>query len=467
MFVGVDKSERFLYDRFMETQKIPSKIKLRKHLNADSLFKAVYSDFEKFPDFRPGEVEIPLADALMSGFAMFSLKDPSLLAFDRRRNDDANLLNLKSVYGISNVPSDTRTREILDDVNPGYFITPFKTIFRKIQRGGALSPMKYIEGHYLVSLDGTGFFASSKLSSETCLEKKNKKTGETIGYYQQLLGAALVHPDFKEVVPLIPEMIIKQDGDTKNDCERNAAKRFLEKFRKDHPHLPICITEDGLSANAPHIKILEKYNFRFILGVKPGDHAFLFDYVNSASQNGFTDEFECVDENNPNITHHYRFINEVPLNKSNSDVLINFIEYWEISEKGTKHFSWVTDFKITRENAYEIMRGGRARWKIENETFNTLKNQGYHFEHNFGLGKMHLSEVFAMLMMLAFLVDQTQQLCCNLFQNVWRKSGSKRALWEKIRSLFMSYKFDSMTHLYRALLYGFEIRAPVILNDTS
>ena len=127
----------------------------------------------------------------------------------------------------------------------------------------------------------------------------------------------------------------------------------------------------------------------------------------------------------------------------------------------------MTDFKITQKNAYEIMRGGRARWKVENETFNTLKNQGYHFNHNFGLGKNHLSEVFAMLMMLAFLVDQTQQLCCNLFQNVWKKSGSKRALWEKIRSLFTSYKFDSMTHLYRALLYGFEFRAPKILDNTS
>jgi hypothetical protein len=455
------------YYRIMENQKIPSKIKLRKHLNADSLFKAVYAEFEKIPDFRPGEVEISLADALMSGFAMFSLKDPSLLAFDNRKNDYASLINLKSVYGIGNVPSDTRMREVLDDVTPGYFKSLFKTVFQKIQRGGALDPMKYIEGHYLLSLDGTGFFSSSKLSSATCLEKKNKKTGEIIGYYQQLLGGAIVHPDFKEVIPVMPEMIIKQDGDTKNDCERNAAKRFLKQLRKDHPHLPICITEDALSSNVPHINILEKYNFPYILGVKPGDHAFLFDYVNLAAQNGLIDEFECVDEKVPKITHRYRFINKVPLNKSNPDVLINFLEYWEISKKGTKHFSWVTDFKITRENAYEIMRGGRARWKIENETFNTLKNQGYHFEHNFGLGKMHLSEVFAMLMMLAFLVDQTQQLCCNLFRNVWKKSKSKRALWEKIRSLFMNFKFDSMTHLYRALLYGIKIQNPIILNDTS
>ncbi len=74
-----------------------------------------------------------------------------------------------------------------------------------------------------------------------------------------MLGAAIVHPDFKVVIPLCPEMIIKQDGQTKNDCERNAAKRFFERLRKDHPHLSLIINEDALSPNAPHIRDLEKY----------------------------------------------------------------------------------------------------------------------------------------------------------------------------------------------------------------
>jgi len=447
--------------------KIPAKIKLRKHLNADALFEEVYSNFKKFPEFRSENLEISMADALMSGFAMFSLKDPSLLAFDERRNNDGKLMNLKSVYGIGKVPCDTTMRKILDDVTLGNFNTSFKTIFSKIQRGGALSPMKYIQGHYILSVDGTGFFSSSKLNSEACLEKKNKETGETIGYYQQLLGAAIVHPDFKEVIPLMPEMIIKQDGETKNDCERNACKRFFAQLRIDHPHLPLCITEDALSGNAPHIKSLKKFNLRFVLGVKPGDHAFLFDYVNLAAQKRQVVEFEVTDKKKPKITHRYRFLNDVPLNKSNQDVRVNFMEYWEITEKKTKHFSWITDFHITQGNAYEIMRTGRVRWKIENETFNTLKNQGYHFGHNFGLGKQNLSGVFAMLMMLAFLVDQTQQLTCNLFRSVWRKLGSKRALWEQIRAFFMNHKLDSMTQLYKVLLYGFEFQAPVILGDTS
>src|SRR5208283_1013437 len=121
----------------------------------------------------------------------------------------------------------------------------------------------------------------------------------------------------------------------------------------------------------------------------------------------------------------------------------------------------------TPENVYQTMRGGRARWKVENETFNTLKNQGYNYEHNYGLGDKYLSMVFVTLMMLAFLVDQTQQLTCTLFQSVWKKLGSKKALWEKVRALFDSYLFDSMEMLYLSILHGIKKDRPVILFDDS
>jgi len=156
----------------------------------------------------------------------------------------------------------------------------------------------------------------------------------------------------------------------------------------------------------------------------------------------------------------------------NIPVIVNILgdslaEYREITEKRTRLFSWITDFTVTMDNAYQIMKGGRARWKIENETFNTLKNQGYHFGHNYGLGQKNLSMVFVMLMMLAFLVDQTQQLCCVLFRAVWKKNRSKRALWERMRSMFHNFELESMEILYRALLSGYIKRPPIILEDTS
>ena len=160
-------------------------------------------------------------------------------------------------------------------------------------------------------------------------------------------------------------------------------------------------------------------------------------------------------------------MNDVPLNASRADVRVNFIEYWEVGQDQVQHFSWVTDLRVSKRNVYKLMRGGRARWKIEHETFNTLKNQGDNFEHNYGHGEQHLSVVFATLMMLAFLVDQTQQLCCALFQAVWAKLGSKRLLWERMRALFYDYRLESMRELFEALLYGIEKHRPILTIDTS
>jgi len=437
--------------------------RLRKHLNADALFKALHGDLSKVSDPRQGNIDISMADALMSGFAMFSLKDPSLLAFDERRPYDQNL---QKIYNIENVPCDSQMRKILDPVNPEELRPAFKGPIRQLQRGKVLEQMLFFEGCYLLSLDGTGFFSSTKLHSEICLKKVNSKTGE-ITYHLQMLGAAIVHPDFKEVIPLDPEFIVKQDGQNKNDCERNAAKRFFEKLRKDHPHLPIIITEDALSSNAPHIREAQKNNLHYILGVKEGDHSFLFERVKEARSSGQTTEFEIVDKKNPEMVHRFSFLNQVSLNESNQDSLVNFLEYWEVTPDKVKHFCWVTDFTVTKYNAYKLMRGGRTRWKIENETFNTLKNQGYHFGHSYGLGKENLSLVFALLMMLAFLIDQTQQLSCKLFRAIWAKLKSKRALWEAMRSLFKDFAFESMEMLYDALLFGIKKQPPIILYDTS
>jgi len=208
------------------------------------------------------------------------------------------------------------------------------------------------------------------------------------------------------------------------------------------------------------------YGCHYILGVKEGDHAYLFKQVQAAEDVGRVTYYERHDRA-AGLVHRFRFVNDMPLNRSRTDVRVNFIEYWEMSQDQVQHFSWVTDLRVSKRNVYKLMRGGRARWKIENETFNTLKNQGYNFEHNYGHGEKNLSVVFAMLMLLAFLVDQTQQLCCALFRAVWAKFGSKRLLWERMRAVFYDYRLDSMRELLEALYVGFEKSHPMILTDSS
>lgn len=436
--------------------------KARKELSADALFQRLRTRFDQVPDARSGPVDVSMGNALMAAFAMFSLKDPSLLAFDNRRHDPND--NFRTIYGIDRVPCDSQMRDILDPVEPAHLRPMFRDVFRCLQRGKALEDFVYLNGHYLVSLDGTGYFSSSKIHCSSCLVKHHRNG--TITYAHQMLGVVLVHPDRKEVIPLAPEPIIKADGDAKNDCERNASRRGLKLLRQEHPSLLLIAVEDGLAANAPHLRDLGEANIRFIIGVKQGDHAFLFKHLHDADEAGQTQTLTQVDTGT-GLLRHYRWHHQVPLNESNPDMLVNVLEYWEIHADGkVQYFSWITDLPLTPDTVYHIMRGGRARWKIENETFNTLKNQGYHYEHNYGHGQHNLSVVLALLMMLAFLVDQTQQLCCPLFQAAWRKLGSKRQLWEEIRNCFQAFLFNSMAAILEALVRGIERQQPTLRDST-
>lgn len=434
--------------------------KVRKNLSAHALFRTLRSGFERIADPRLGKPEISLADALMSALAMFSLKDPSLLAFDERRRDPND--NCRTIYGIDRIPSDSQMRAILDPIDPDRLRPLFSDIFRDLQRGKVLEEYVFLDDGYLLALDGTGYFSSTNIHCDSCIVKHHRGGG--VSYSHQLLGAALVHPDCKEVIPLAPEPIIRQDGQVKNDCERNAARRWLKHFRQDHPHLKVIVVEDALSSNAPHLRDLREARVHFILGVKPGDHAFLFGRLREADDAGRTRTWTQTEDG---ILHHFRWHHNLPLNESNPDALVHVLEYWESRPDGNlQYFSWVTDLTLTPDTVYPIMRGGRARWKIENETFNTLKNQGYQLEHNFGHGGQNLSVVFALLMMLAFLVDQVQQRCCPLFQAAWDKMRTRRHLWEEIRHLFRAFLFASYTDLLRALIQGIE-RQHAILRDSS
>lgn len=428
---------------------MPNLIRSRKHLSFDPLMRVIRDGADTLPDHRGEDVDYSIADAVMSAVAMYSLKDPSLLAFQERRNDH----NMKNVYRIQQIPSDTRMRELLDPIEPDLIRPLFNGVFRKLQRSEGLKPFVFHEDCYLLSLDGTEYFSSKNIHCDSCLQRKSKTTGE-ITYYHQAIGAVLVHPDQKQVIPLAPEPIVKQDGDTKNDCERNASKRLLHKIREEHPHLKLIVVEDGLASNAPHIRLLKKLHMHFLLGAKPDDHEHLFDEVLQAFEEDRVTTISWPDPKRPDVLCEISFAHDLPLNKSNPDLLVNFLQYTEYGPDGQrlKHFSWVTDLTITEDNCRHLVRGGRARWKVENETFNTLKNQGYQFEHNFGHGQQNLSVVFVMLMMLAFFVDQTQERCCPLFRAAHKKLGSRRSLWDHVRSHFRHFRFESMQQLYEVML---------------
>jgi hypothetical protein len=190
-----------------------------------------------------------------------------------------------------------------------------------------------------------------------------------------MLGAAIIHPDQRAVMPLMPAPMVNRDGTDKNDCARHAAKRLVAKLRQDHPHLQFIVTADSLSAHAPHIETLQDDDLHDLLGVKEGEHASLFQQVQAAEHAGRVTLYARHDRA-AGLVHRFRLLNAVPLNASHAEVRVHGIEYWERGQDKGQPFSWLTDLRVTKRNVFHLMRGGRARWQIENATCNTLQNQG-------------------------------------------------------------------------------------------
>src|SRR3954451_20301337 len=182
-----------------------SLLRQRRHLHLDALIQQTRRWFEQLPEPRRTPT-FPLADTWMAGLAMFSLKDPSLLAFCRRVVDH----NLRSVFGLQAIPSDTQIRTILDEVDPDQFRPVFRDVFRQLQRGQVLKEYVFLEGCYLVALDGVESFRSKKVHCEHCLTCQHPNGEES--YYHQMLGAVIAHPVFPAVIPLAPEPIQRPDG---------------------------------------------------------------------------------------------------------------------------------------------------------------------------------------------------------------------------------------------------------------
>jgi hypothetical protein len=229
---------------------------LRHDLSAPGMYSFLRERCLQIPEGRLMRPQtIPLVDAVMSASAMFALKFPSMLQFVDSAQEPGVRHNLGSLFQVVKVPSDTAMREIIDPVKTSHFQDLFKPMFAMAQRGKVLEGFRFMDG-YLVSVDGTGCFSSHEIHCQNCCVKNHRDGTQT--FYHQMLAGVLIHPDRKEVIPLAPEPIALTDGSNKNDCERVAVERFLRRLRREHPHLEIIITEDGLSSNAPHIKLLRE-----------------------------------------------------------------------------------------------------------------------------------------------------------------------------------------------------------------
>lgn len=434
-------------------------------MDFDELVVDLKSQFELIGSNRPINATYTVANILMCGFALFSLKDSSLLKFVKELKNRAS--NLKSIFHITQTPSDTTVRAILDEVPTESIKELFTPYIQKLDNEGILDDYKYL-GRLLVPLDGTQYFKSNKVHCPCCLTKQHQNG--TVTYHHNALAACIVHPEHKEVFPIGIEDIVKQDGQTKNDCELNSAKRLIPQIIKNTCGYPLLLGGDAIYANGPMIRFTRQQAeehqvaINFIFSIKPKSQAYLFLQFERLEQAKQIKIFTSTSKDKK-FKYVTKYANNLMLNGVNNDILVNFLYFEEHDlKKGTvKIFTWITDITITLDNHVKLVKAGRARWKIENETFNTLKNQGYQFEHNFGHGKKYLAANFSVLMLLAFLFDQIQQRTNLMFRLAKLKAGTFLSLWEKIRHLFDLAPIPSMQFIYKIIAKKIKMKVQFII----
>ena len=427
----------------------------------DSALKLVQEGFRRIKDPRKDNKTYSLSNLLSIAFAMFSLKDSSLSSF--REQFSVRAENLERVYGITQLPGDTALREGLDEVNPKDLQGLFRPQLASLQEKGVLQDRYVLGGYVAVSVDGTGHYCSGKKGCPQCMVK-NHRNGKTT-YYHQLLGAVAINPYESTVFPVACEAIVKQDGKKKNDCELNAAKRIIPQIRENLKGERVLAIFDALYCNGPHIKSLQgdplkDESISYIIGTKGATYVDI--QVAALREKGELQSFTWTKSNK---LYKASFANGLALNGLYQDILVNYFDVVETDLKTgeqTFYSTWITDIPINEDNIQELVEVARSRWKIENETFNTLKNQGYHLEHNYGHGKKYLATNFAILTFLAFLTDQIAQHLDKDFQQAKAVCKTFKALWERIRSVFYLIPTMSMNAIYRFIVKRRQVYMPAI-----
>jgi hypothetical protein len=261
----------------------------------------------------------------------------------------------------------------------------------------------------LIALDGTGYFYSEAIHCRFCHVAHHR--GGRVSYTHSALMPALVKPKCPQVIALEPEFILPQKDHGKQDCEREAAKRWIASVASRYSSMGITLLGDDLYSCQPIIELVQQQEIDFIFVAKPPSHKYLYEELKSLQALGEIEELtrtRWTGKKHQKLT--YRYINEVPL--KDGALKVNWVEMTITNQEGklTRRFSFVTNHLITAENVEKLVEAGRCRWKIENEDINTLKTKGYHFEHNFGHGERHLSETLLSLNILAFLFHTALEL---------------------------------------------------------
>jgi len=393
-----------------------------------------------------------MADIGLAAFSVFFMQSPSFLAHQRQLEEGHGRSNCASLFGIAKIPSDNHIRDMLDPAAPALLRPVFaETIEQLRQIDGGLDMFRRLDGRVLIALDGTEYHCSRKIHCRHCSARVRGNGGTE--YYHSMLAATLVAPGHDKVIPLEPEFIVPQDGAEKQDCENMAAKRWLAAHAQRYAGLDPVYLGDDLFSRQPLCQAVLDTGGHLIFVCKPSSHPLIQEYLTGADLAVLE---QTVKRGKQRFVHRYRWLQDVPLRDGRDALIVNWFEIEIINPRGetTYRNSFVTDLPVGPDTVVELAACGRARWKIENETFNVLKNKGYNLEHSFGHGKQNLSAVLVSLNLLAFAIHTVCDIGDELWRNARTKLGPRYNFFGKLAAITAYLIFSSWDDLLLTLAFA-------------
>jgi hypothetical protein len=407
----------------------------------------------KLSDNRAGHhnTKYSMEEVIIGALSVFFFQNASFLEQQRAMNKSKGMNNLRTIFKVEKIPTDTLIRSILDGIEAKQFAIIFEKTLSFLTTKKVIKTRFHSEQFgTLIALDGTRYFTSSKINCKNC--NTTKHSSSKVDYYHSMVTPVIVFPEVESVIPMFPEFNTPQDGSLKQDSEMEAAKRIIKKNESLFTELKATLLGDDLYSHQPFCKLLLDNKLNFIFTCKADSHKVLYNKICDLEKNGGVSHVKKrVKQKRANkfTDCQYRYVNDLPIKGGADSINVNWFEVVVSNNKGKQVYknSFATNFKITDENILELEKAARARWKVENENNNTLKTKGYNLEHNFGHGEDNLSQVLATLNIMAFLFHTTLELTDPKFEMISGITGKRTELFQHLRSLTVFLCFSSWDSL--------------------
>jgi len=345
-----------------------------------------------------------------------------------------NLCTITNTYDNKTAHHDT-VEYFYQKLEPEEICKVRQKMVSRLIRMKALDRFRLLDLYFMIAIDATGLAVYKERHCPHCLTRQ--KDGKILYYYHNVLEAKIV-TETGLAISVESEFICNSDGKNKQDCELAAFYRMVPRLKKRFPQLSICLLLDSLYAACSVMNILKKYKWKYIITFKQGSMPERYDEFLRLKKLCPQNSLELT---NDKTVGKFSWVNGIEHKGNFFDV----IELNEVTTDGKTRFVWITNIGVNKNNVIKIAKGGRLRWKIENEGFNIQKNRGFNLEHPYSQNQKAMLN-FYLLLQIAYFISQLMEKGSLLKERILKEFGSVTGLFkqllEDLRTKFIGFEFS-------------------------